>query len=51
MAKAKLPEFQSPMVEEAHSLLQRLIAVLPGMHVSSFRMRNLRLADDEQRVH
>ena len=32
MAKAKLPESQSPVVETSHSSLQRLRAVLPGAH-------------------
>ena len=30
MAKAKLPESQSPVVETSHSPLQRLSAVLSG---------------------
>jgi hypothetical protein len=32
MAKAKLPESQSPVVEPSHSSLRRLRAVLPGAH-------------------
>jgi hypothetical protein len=32
MAKAKLPESQSPVVEPSHSPLQRLRAVLSGAH-------------------
>jgi hypothetical protein len=32
MAKAELPEPQSPVVEASHSPLQRLRAALPGAH-------------------
>jgi hypothetical protein len=32
MAKAKLPESQSPVVETSHSPLQRLRAALSGAH-------------------
>ena len=49
--KAGLPESQSPVVETAHSSLQRLRAVLSGAHRATFAMCNLRLTDDEQRVH
>jgi hypothetical protein len=49
--KAKLPESQSPVVEAAHSSLQRLVAVRSGAHRSTFARRSLRLTDDEQRVH
>jgi hypothetical protein len=51
MAKAKLPESQSPVVETACSSLQRLRAVLSGAYRSGFAVCNLRPADDEQRVH
>jgi hypothetical protein len=51
MAKAKLPESQSPVVETACSSLQRLRAMLPGAYRPTFAVRNLRPADDEQRVH
>ena len=51
MAKAGLPESQSPVVEPSHSPLQRLRAALPGAHRYAFATRNLRPADDEQRVH
>ncbi|MCI0336650.1 MAG: hypothetical protein L0226_03665 [Acidobacteria bacterium] len=51
MAKAKLPEPQSPVVETARSSLQRLRAMLSGASRSGFAIRNLRLTDDEQRVH
>lgn len=51
MAKAGLPESQSPVVEAACSSLQRLRAMLPGAYRPTFAVRNLRPADDEQRVH
>ena len=43
-AKAGLPEPQSPAVEHAHPLLQRLRATLPGAARSRFAGRHLRLA-------
>ena len=43
-AKAGLPEPQSPAVETAHPLLQRLRATLPGAARSTFAGRHLRLA-------
>ena len=51
MAKATLPESQSPVVETSHSSLQGLKAMLPGVHRSPFAVHNLRLADDGQRAH
>ena len=43
-AKAALPEPQSPAVQDAHSLLQRLNAALPGADRSPFAIGHLRLA-------
>jgi hypothetical protein len=43
-AKAALPESQSPAVEHAHSLLQRLKAAPPGADRSTFAIGHLRLA-------
>ena len=44
MAKAALPESQSPAVQLSHSLLQRLNAAPPGADRSAFAIGHLRLA-------
>ncbi len=46
MVKAKLPEVQSPAVEAAHSLPQRLLAVPSRASRSSFAVRALCLMGD-----
>ena len=43
-AKAILPESQSPVVEPAHSLRQRLYGSAPGADRPSFAIGSLRLA-------
>jgi len=42
--KALLPESQSPVVEAAHSLLQRLYGSAPGADRPAFAIGSLRLA-------
>jgi hypothetical protein len=46
MAKARLPEPQSPAVQAAHPSPQRLLAMLSGAVRSAFAGRSLRLAGD-----
>ena len=50
-AKAVLPESQSPAVQNAHSLLQRLNAALPGAARSVLRAATSDWQGDGERPH